>query len=455
MAGRRTFYDALGVARDASSVDIASAFRDKLAAMKDKPGVLPEAMDELREAYQTLANPTRRAEYDRSLPPSNAREARARGAAPVAEGAGPDPRTRITVITVAVVLLAIMFWGWKRHRVAGAPQASAPAVVSMTRSEVASTVAEPAARSEAVSRGPLSAEQVFAQASASIVRIHAQDDKGQRVKQGSGVVIGTGRVITNCHVASGASRLTVSSGGTSYSASIRVADEPFDLCSLDVTGLTAPAVSVGSVETVRTGQKVFAIGAPMGLELTISEGIVSSLREAPQGKVIQTTAPVSPGSSGGGLFDPEGRLVGIVTFQAKSGQNLNFAVPADWIAQMSSRSAPSEVADLPGAPPASDSAAPAPEREREATAADMVPGSWHCFGSLTGRNADYDYGEDGVLRITQSDGKVASGRYLVSGRRIAYQGTQGAFAFEIESISPSRMVQLVGGGERLACDRRS
>jgi S1-C subfamily serine protease len=124
-----------------------------------------------------------------------------------------------------------------------------------------------------------------------------------------------------------------------------VADEQFDLCSLDVSGFDAPAVAIGSIEMVQTGERVFAIGAPLGLDLTISEGIVSSLRDMPQGRVIQTSAPVSPGSSGGGLFDAQARLVGIVTFQTRSGQNLNFAVPADWIAQMSNRSAPSGAAD--------------------------------------------------------------------------------------------------------------
>ena len=84
---------------------------------------------------------------------------------------------------------------------------------------------------------------------------------------------------------------------------------------------------------------MFAIGSPQGLELTISDGIVSGMRDLPQGRVIQTTAPISPGSSGGPLFDAYGRLVGIMTFQHRSGQNLNFAVPADWIADMRSRSA--------------------------------------------------------------------------------------------------------------------
>jgi S1-C subfamily serine protease len=106
-----------------------------------------------------------------------------------------------------------------------------------------------------------------------------------------------------------------------------------------VPGLGAPAVAIGSADTLRTGQKVFAIGAPQGLELTISDGIVSGMRELPQGRVIQTTAPISPGSSGGPLFDTYGRLVGIMTFQHRTGQNLNFAVPADWIANLRSRSA--------------------------------------------------------------------------------------------------------------------
>lgn len=448
-AGRRTFYDVLGVARDASSVDIASAFRDKLAAMKATPDVLPEAMDALREAYQTLTNPSRRDEYDRSLPPANVREARARTSVAASEEPS-GSRARILMIAVALVALAIVFWGWKRQHRAPA-QGSAPIVVS--RTEVASTVLPESTRVAAPVRGSRNAEQIFAEISPSIVRVHAEDEGGRPIKQGSGVVTGTGRVITNCHVASGASRLTVSAGRNTYPASVRVADEPFDLCSLDVLGLDAPAVAIGSVDSVRTGQRVFAIGAPLGLELTISEGIVSSLREVPQGKVIQTTAPVSPGSSGGGLFDAEGRLVGIVTFQTRSGQNLNFAVPADWIARMASRSAPSEVADLPDAPPAASSASP--EREREATVAEMVAGPWHCFGSISGRNADYDYSADGVLRITQSDGKVAAGRYLVSGRRIVYQGADGGFTLEIESISADRMVQVVGGGERLACERRS
>ena len=187
-----------------------------------------------------------------------------------------------------------------------------------------------------VPTGPRSAEDIFSQVSQSVVRISVSNAAGLPVAGGSGVVIGPGAVITNCHVALRGELLEVKLDGTTYSASVEVANEERDLCLLGVSGLTAPAVSLGSVESVRVGQRVYAVGAPQGLDLTISDGIVSALRDSQGSKIIQTSAPVSPGSSGGGLFDTSGRMVGVVTFQTKVGQNLNFAVPADWVGEMRS-----------------------------------------------------------------------------------------------------------------------
>jgi S1-C subfamily serine protease len=257
-----------------------------------------------------------------------------------------DLRKAALKFGVPLALVVIVLWAWKRHN-APAP-VTHPVTTTVATSQTSQEIIEPTSVPErsrtsaasAASAGPRNAEQVFGEVSAAVVRVRALDDRGQPIKQGSGVTIGSGRVITNCHVTSGASRVVVLSGRETYSASVRVADEQLDLCSLDVSGFDAPAVTVGSIDTVRTGQRVFAIGAPLGLDLTISEGIVSSLREMPQGKVIQTSAPVSPGSSGGGLFDTQARLIGVVTFQTRSGQNLNFALPADWISQMSNRSGP-------------------------------------------------------------------------------------------------------------------
>ena len=79
---------------------------------------------------------------------------------------------------------------------------------------------------------------------------------------------------------------------------------------------------------------MYAIGAPQGLELSLSEGLVSGLRKDGGTTYIQTTAAISKGSSGGGLFDAQGRLVGITTMYVEGAQALNFAVPAEQIASV-------------------------------------------------------------------------------------------------------------------------
>jgi hypothetical protein len=87
------------------------------------------------------------------------------------------------------------------------------------------------------------------------------------------------------------------------------------------------------------GEPVYAVGAPQGLELSLSEGIVSQLRGGPP-PLIQTTVAISQGSSGGGLFNAEGELVGITTFYLKDSQNLNFAVPVEWIGEVAETKSP-------------------------------------------------------------------------------------------------------------------
>ena len=104
---------------------------------------------------------------------------------------------------------------------------------------------------------------------------------------------------------------------------------------------------VGTTKMLKVGAKVYAIGAPKGLELTLSDGIVSSLREVEGGHYIQTTAAISPGSSGGGLFDESGALVGLITFYFSEGQNLNFAVPVEWVNALAQRSTPAPAAAPP------------------------------------------------------------------------------------------------------------
>jgi tetratricopeptide (TPR) repeat protein len=107
-------------------------------------------------------------------------------------------------------------------------------------------------------------------------------------------------------------------------------DPTCDLALLKVMANYMPCLDVSTTSVPPTGTRVFAIGNPQGLSNTLSDGLVSGVRLDPHGmNVIQTTAAISPGSSGGPLLTADGTVVGVTTFQSSSGQNLNFAIPAE------------------------------------------------------------------------------------------------------------------------------
>lgn len=135
------------------------------------------------------------------------------------------------------------------------------------------------------------AAEVFESVSNSVVVVHGLDVKGEPVVQGSGAILPDGAVVTNCHVVEKSNRLVVKQQGRSYPASLKHADHDRDVCSLNVAGLKAPAARLGTTKALKVGQRVYAIGAPRGLELTMSEGIISSLRKVEGGRYIQTTEP--------------------------------------------------------------------------------------------------------------------------------------------------------------------
>lgn len=180
-------------------------------------------------------------------------------------------------------------------------------------------------------------EQIFVKTSPSVVVVDILNDNGKSIGQGSGVVIAPNQVVTNCHVAQKGKSLRVRQSDKKYNATLLYTDPERDLCQLDVPNIQAPPVVLGTAKKLRVGQRVYAIGAPKDLELTLSEGLISSLREYEGSQYIQTSAAISPGSSGGGLFDDHGQLVGITTFQILEGQNLNFALPVDWIINLPKR----------------------------------------------------------------------------------------------------------------------
>jgi S1-C subfamily serine protease len=159
----------------------------------------------------------------------------------------------------------------------------------------------------------------------------------QPIASGSGVVIAPETVVTNCHVVVKTAYVIVRDGDVDYPATSKTSDRMFDLCLLSVPTLTAKEVKIGSVNNVHVGEPVYAIGAPHGQQRTLSEGNVSALLDGPDGPIIQSTAVIAPGSSGGGLFSADGRLVGITTAQSRASNLVNLAVPIDWLDKLESR----------------------------------------------------------------------------------------------------------------------
>lgn len=197
-----------------------------------------------------------------------------------------------------------------------------------------SEIVSPPATKEAVKKKSheLSAQELFAFASPAVLQVHAYDRDFKSLGQGSGFLVSKqGLIVTNFHVIEGA---YFAFAVTSNGAWLPIEGHLGFNASRDVALLLVKLESNQYLELepdakLQVGARVFAIGTPQGLTNTLSEGLVSGLRrERPATGLIQTTAPISPGSSGGPLLLPSGKVVGITTSYLAGGQNLNFAVPA-------------------------------------------------------------------------------------------------------------------------------
>ena len=172
----------------------------------------------------------------------------------------------------------------------------------------------------------------------SAVAIETFDARGEKLSRGSGFFIGPDRVVTNRHVIDNAYKAEVHSfTGAVYPVKVVIAvDAEGDIALLRVD---APAGQVRPLSLDRTspqeGESVVVIGNPLGLEGSVSNGIVSAVRDIPTfGRIIQITAPISPGSSGSPVVNMLGQVIGVATLQITGGQSVNFAIPSERISQL-------------------------------------------------------------------------------------------------------------------------
>ena len=165
----------------------------------------------------------------------------------------------------------------------------------------------------------------------SAVAIETFDQRGQIVSRGSGFFVSADRVVTNRHVIERSTRAEIQTvdGRKFRVGGVLAIDGEGDLAMLEVEVPAGVAVPLPVTRAVpQEGESIVVVGNPFGLEGSVSNGIVSAVREiAGYGRIIQITAPISPGSSGSPVVNMYGQVVGVATLQAAEGQSLNFAVP--------------------------------------------------------------------------------------------------------------------------------
>jgi S1-C subfamily serine protease len=208
-------------------------------------------------------------------------------------------------------------------------QGAAPANVSM---------AAPVDGATRPSVAPRSIEDVVSNATPAVVLVDTTDGRG------TGFFVSGDTVITNAHVVEGATYVTLrGTSGDQTPAMVTSRNTDLDLAVLHVSRAKAgqPVLQLGSSGDVRVGQEIVAIGSPMGLQNTVTRGIVSSLRRVGQVTLVQTDAAINPGNSGGPLLDHSGRVVAVATMKLTGqAESLGFGVAAEHVRAMLDGSAP-------------------------------------------------------------------------------------------------------------------
>ncbi|MBL4637296.1 MAG: serine protease [Kofleriaceae bacterium] len=224
------------------------------------------------------------------------------------------------------------------------------AVLALSVGGLSSCGSPPAPASPARPAEPqeLSAKDIVQRYKPAIVRV--ENDFGTGVKVGTGFILSEeGRIATNLHVIAGNGKLRIKLSNGTILPVVRIIaiDEKRDLAIIKVESETPlPTVPLGDSDKVSPGDSVIAIGNPQNFDFTVSDGLISSVREDGGDTVLQISAPISQGSSGGPLFNNFGQVIGVATMIYTQGQNLNFGVPANYLRPMMSSKGGESAADF-------------------------------------------------------------------------------------------------------------
>ena len=185
----------------------------------------------------------------------------------------------------------------------------------------------------------LAPDALFARVSPSVWVVQASDAQGKVLATGSAVATGAGTAVTSCQLLTKASTVTLKRDNVSYGATLALPDVERDLCQLRIPNLPSPIAEVASANALQVGMPLYVIGAPRGRELTLGTGMLGGIRRGSSGELeaLQLTAVPEAGLGGSGVFDAQGRLVGLMPPSTAGAATTNLAMPASWIAQLPER----------------------------------------------------------------------------------------------------------------------
>lgn len=184
---------------------------------------------------------------------------------------------------------------------------------------------------------------------ASLLRVETENEDNS-VSLGTGVVVARGIVATNCHVTRDARAISLVRGARRIAVEKQYADVEHDLCLLHAKDAEAlPAVTMDRA-ALSLDQPVTVVGFATGQGLRLGSGVVRALHDYDGAQVVETSAPFGAGDSGGGLFDSQGRLVGIVSFYSRATPVRGYALPIGWLTDALARDQATAVQPLAGLP---------------------------------------------------------------------------------------------------------
>lgn len=185
-----------------------------------------------------------------------------------------------------------------------------------------------------VSHAEMKTSQIVEKYAQSIITIISLDANNQPLSLGSGFFINkNGDIATNRHVLENCAKAIIKTQKGEKGAILQILnyDPQLDLIIAKTSLKCTKPLQFGDSDTITIGEDILAIGNPAGLEGTVSKGIISGIREVDDIKFIQITAPISPGSSGGPVFNLAGKVIGVATAYLTFGQSLNFAMPVNYL----------------------------------------------------------------------------------------------------------------------------